>query len=839
MADSITRKNYRVMAEQPISHTFKGILRVANVLEADTEKGEDKFFNSAYYGIPEGYISSQNVGYASAGPALDGQLNRYTFIGDSYKNKKIPVTDSLGHYVNLNVGQDGTTIGSDESNNGNDVSIESFTQIINNITFNQDKIFPVVEAPDITIGLESKEHPNSKVRVISGQLNIDSSPTNPSLTPQIIVSNKFDHTAKNIDNNGNYIEINDPNLKYRTIYKITNKTPSDGDMLVHYQDNIDYDNLKLGTLDAFVDSVNLKEYVRERINKWLGNNSGNNSNNGDNGSGGGSSGGGGGGLQDIIDSMNDVFGNNCIEVPTGQVIWQYIDLNKWYCIGNNSYTGHNPPMGNNTDNRKYTNTKYQGVVKKNINHLLEESGTNELNEIIPLYKRDYTLCDGTAYKIHLLPYSEKDSNIDYQSYDRFMDLFFAIGYYYTDLGNIRPFYKNQIDPNRPNDSVYRYVYKSINKDTGLEEGYEQDKSITDKDTLFEVHLATIFAFTALQTELRRENSAILDDNGRYNRAKAEEWLKKQNIPAEYIFNTMIPEVNGGMIYHYNMPASAQSSNIYPIRIGSEVNSFNSKIHYYDSTKAEYIVCKVWQTAEVQSVLTLFSYDPIQYTTICKRELLFTFQVPNFNIDTQKYNVGAFIGSSPYFWSNNGDTESVSYSYCQFSNASLPHRHFIAWGPSKLEDYPTLVKIKPYLIPGWQILSGPTENIPLSQSSMVRAEAAYHFMHALPSENVKTDNVDSYEFAEVAGLYYEKEMHANIPIYVIQRKNQKNPNISITYPEHTDPRWTNAEPYRGITSPPIETTIIDPKYEYVKANSMNNKAEYFLPECVQMIPLIKL
>ena len=39
-------------------------------------------------------------------------MTRYNYPNDSLKDRRVPVTDSVGNYLNWNVGLDGVTIGS-------------------------------------------------------------------------------------------------------------------------------------------------------------------------------------------------------------------------------------------------------------------------------------------------------------------------------------------------------------------------------------------------------------------------------------------------------------------------------------------------------------------------------------------------------------------------------------------------------------------------------------------------------------------------------------------------------------------------------------------------------
>ena len=174
----------------------------------------------------------------------------------------------------------------------------------------------------------------------------------------------------------------------------------------------------------------------------------------------------------------------------------------------------------------------------------------------------------------------------------------------------------------------------------------------------------------------------------FDRNKAEEWLKKQSIPREYIFNSMVPHAQGGMQYEYTVSSEALNNPpTYKFDIGLEVNSFSSKIWYFDPTainhdhdnlhggvqRGDYVVCEAWQTAEVQSVLDMFAKINLARERELKNYFTFTFQVPNLVQDiSEKYKTGAYIGYSPFNWTvqNMHDTGLESVSTC--SSTSHPH-----------------------------------------------------------------------------------------------------------------------------------------------------------------------
>lgn len=108
---------------------------------------------------------------------MTSNVKRYTYtnprIGnDALKLGRIPLTDSMGNYLNWNVGTNGVTIGSDDNING----------IITNSKF------PVLETKEIVIGLENKLLPNDKKGVVKSKLAIESA----SNYAQLIIENEKD-----------------------------------------------------------------------------------------------------------------------------------------------------------------------------------------------------------------------------------------------------------------------------------------------------------------------------------------------------------------------------------------------------------------------------------------------------------------------------------------------------------------------------------------------------------------------------------------------------------------------------------------------------------------------
>lgn len=778
----------RIMGDQSIADSFRGILRVAAIQDLSGDI-PDVPFHGEYYGTPTGLLSDQNESYDSAKAALSGGTQRYN-LEDPYLNNKVPVTDSVGHYLNINLGADSTVIGMDDTNNGNSAATTTFTQMLAPKTVTQSVIYPVLESTVFTLGLEKIKMPESKSKVNHATINFDSGPSS---EPLLIFENNYDHT--NIES-GNY-KAKTGNPRHRTIFRIRNKNVQDYDVLMHQQDNWDNTNTANNVFDSYVDVVNLKNYVKEKITKYV--------------------------------------GSNVSEVPSGTIVYQYVSLDKWYGVTEDEgQAGHRPVMNRSDYKGLFASTLYQDVVSYKVNRLSTQDGTGakrELAEVIPLYKRDYLLCDGSSYTIHcVLP--DGMSQTHYNSFARFINLFYILGYHYTELGNIRPHFTN----------VARTVngtkiYEWANKDNPS--GSNECK---DKDVLWDIDMAMMMAVICIQEELTNGTSqngisgCLNPSTMAYDRTRAENWLKTAKIPIEYIWNSMIPEGSGnnaGMYYSYTPKAVGASGKqeTYKIPIGREVNSFSSLIRYWDCAANNYVVIELWKIAEVQAVLDAFAMNPGPKNAFMSTYCNYSFQVPSFKFETDKYTMGGFVGSSPFYWSEEAKEVTQTQSITTWDDTLIPHRHYIMMGA-----------VKDFKVPGPSDALGKT-----NVNAMARAEGPYDYVltehdYFCPGFGETHQFKQNYVMCEINGLKYNEQFIGGVNAKVIQFSN------NTTYPGHPDPRWQNAEPNRGATSPPVfivegsaesaEGTT-DAKYESATGNTSSGTAEYFSPECMLFLPLIKI
>lgn len=506
MSTERTKLENRIMGEYSIAKSYKGILRIAHII--DLIQGEpDTFLNPTYYGTPSAKVNinltsqnSKQKGTPTAEHSLkgDGSVKRY-ISDDPLKNKRVPMTDSMGNYLNWNVGIQGVTIGSNEAINGNSHEYKIVYQ--NGYKFYpiyQERYFPIYETSQIFIGRNNKQHrDDKKSNVNASTLVIEASEKE----AQLIIENLYEKenyiseetvyedqgkTRPVILKQYNPVVGTDKKYKkLRTIYHNSKKSIEDYDMLMYQQNDFDVNNyyVKNGIyqidnseafdlskgynsklesynqgdiLDCHVNFTNFKQYIKKSIQKYL--------------------------------------NGNIVEVPSGTVIWQYASLDKWRAYDEagdgddctpTSYPGNRPILEMRTLTGKTENTDegtpnvqtpffantLQGACRKQ--NRLKGKGNNEdtiedasdpmkleddnsyLSEIIPLYKRDYLLCDGSNYKIMFFPETgSSDLNANRESFDRFFKLFFSIGYKYTPKEKLfnRPRYKKHVD----SDGVTRY-----------------------------------------------------------------------------------------------------------------------------------------------------------------------------------------------------------------------------------------------------------------------------------------------------------------------------------------------------------------------------------------------
>lgn len=832
---SSEKLDYRIMGDYSIAKSFKGILRIAHIMEL-VENEKDEYFNSTYYGNPSSLMdisgageSSKVYGFPNPSEGFEGKVKRY--ISEKlYKDKKLPVTDSMGNYLNWNLGTEDSTIGSDIDNNGYILKDNYVYQKEYEDRIIQPLVFPVLESKELIIGLEPKVIDGEK-KYFSGDavLNFPDGEK----TQSLVVTNLYDHSDLSVRTEVNNDKIEEVEGEYvynpstiynhRTIYKNTKKAIEEYDAFAYCQENYNFDNYNYNyshdltdnhynknynggyvkehtSIDAEVDIINLKDYVKDIIKKFM--------------------------------------SSNVVEVPTGTVIYQYISPEKWYGIGDTGngdilsktcMVGHRPTMQQRnyeTDviisedgnkGTKWSSSTLQGVsyktnrlnlgdnvVKEKSEDEEDDSAfeTTKLEELIPLYKRDYLLCDGSTYYIPLSEYNKNRDEVKrkYLAYDRFIDLFYTIGYNYTYkneslsddysiFSSIKERYEIGIDDS-DGQKRFRYYYKEngergfINKTNYFKYNEEKGtpliiswnddkiKNLKDAETLYGTDLITMVTYRLLLEEDAKDINSVFIENGKYNRTKAENWLKKQSIPLKYIFNSFVydnkdtlsnyEDINGNdcltendvLVYPYVTNGLDEAVNLF---LGREVNSYTSKIKYFvpDENGGRYVVCEVWQIAEIQYILDVLEAGSGERNNILPYRFNYRFKVPNLTNCLKP----KFIGSSGFNWRDQAgsDLETEGMWTSSMTVGTSPHRHAIFKG--HLNGFPENDKRK-------QFSGSVLRNNSLIPSSSVNL----HTRSSIPEGGTHYDESGSYiwnELGPLEGLRYEPDKKM-MGIKMIQR-----------------------------------------------------------------------
>lgn len=793
----MARIQNRTMGEYSIAKSFKGILRIAHII--DTIQGDpDIFLNPTYYGTPtarldiSGSADSKQKGVDSAVYSLkgDGTINRYN-SNDEFKNCRVPMTDSMGNYLNWNVGSNGITIGSEQFLNDTLLCYNVFQQKQNaGVPIYQDKYFPIFQTKQILIGRNNKEHRVDNKNTIGVPLL---SLVAGEKTPSLIIENLYDKTATNKETfdvytaSGDAVEVQNykktNHEKLRTIFEDNCQYPRENDVIMYRQNNWGYDNYRANYVyksqsknpleDAennlwtiqdttnLTDKFKLEDADRNDYNKSFVTNYD---------------------LGKILDCHVDVenivdyvklviekyLRGNIIEVPTGTVIWQYCSLDKWRAYKDDgmgvplghlspNYPGNRPTLETRAESQRddkgndipdtvkpFYNSIIQGACKK-INRLLvrepqkkpsldtqindeqyltTQNNSNLLEELIPLYKRDYVLCDGSIYRIPFYP-NFINSNIAYnlkQHKDRFFELFFNLGYRYTERENMlsRPIVKyctydgqyhlvnkdnKFIIPNILYNSDPYKTFKSYfaslesvsqtNRDYGIlcDNPNVPDWSgegapalskpsaykLEDNDILFGEDFATMIAVEILYDYYKDQK---LNHRVKPTYEEMIAYAKTASIPEKYIFNSYIGHSKGIIVPYTNNKTS------YKINIGKEVSKLSDKIlyyYYYDNTIKQLEVYKLPMVNFFLHLLcdSQFCQDG-QLMKYFYTYYSYNFQVPKFLSDDF---TPSFIGSGGY---SENDTNRVKLKKVvqwesKFNHASVPHRHGVFAGKSILNN----------------------------------------------------------------------------------------------------------------------------------------------------------
>jgi hypothetical protein len=869
MSDS-KKISERNVASTAISKSFKGILRVSNIKELGTSP--DVFLNSEYYGEYTPTVSSptwEPVGTQSIESALSGDNDRYLY-GDAYTTLRLPVTDSMGNYMNFSLGVEGSLIGNDHTS-----GIWNF----------QGPTIYTLTSDNTKIGL-SEIKLEAEKEYVGGKLNIENRADE---IAQIVVNSYYRHSQEN--HNGTlkpclapteittktiYQGSEEANLYDAFIYNqesyVSNKT---------YETNTDLDgNITTDVVPAtekqcIVKIANLKDYVLDKVNAYI--------------------------------------KYNTTEIPTGTIINQFCSIDKWYCRVNGAFEdseewqGFRPALGNpipGTESKDvpstfgYDNTEQS--VFSNGTRLKFEASSFEFNsvEMPPEFKRGYVLADGSSYEIRLVPpYAVDVESVtnSKKTLDLFFKLFFTIGYYYTPSVPAFPHvYREPDDPvgvmwdnnltSKPTEGRYYYDYNKP-----ALQNYTYEKYIlknVDKETLYGISLASILAFKKFSEAYNDKyvfNTQIADAAGKWDIEKSIQWLSNQFIDEEFIFNTVfsnesiqyakdnkIDDVRN-IMYKYSDADKQYNVNL---PLGREVRKFSDYIEYYtlsnvnNSIVLQKIPCQIHKTAEIYDIARLFANKLIEgwgnYKVVFNVPKAWTDEdnaINDFNSITGNGatgSVGLFIGSTGLSAADkiilptknviNADNttynilDSYEYqqSHCTFTIGYQPHSHALAKGVLNLsEGRHTASPTHPAELSPLTIGNTPAKNTIANLNELedkVLAADCTWGNYMLKSSNLGAQN---WKDKPGAWNYFLQERGYGQKVWLDTIYNGINATMGRELAVHNSDGSTNHDMlWYGRTSGPIW----DPNVVQSSGSSkytINTNPGYFRPQSIKLLPLIKL
>lgn len=343
-------------------------------------------------------------------------------------------------------------------------------------------------------------------------------------------------------------------------------------------------------------------------------------------------------------------------------------------------------------------------------------------------------------------------------------------------------------------------------------------------------------------------------------------------------------------YYQCIERDDKGNRIIPIiKLGKEVSTFGSWIKFYSNEHKKYLMVRVYQLPLVNyfiDIMTSKSYYDGALQMFCYCFYNYDFQVPNFLASD---NTPVLIGSGAY-GEDDGNRWKVKTAQSwtsNFSDADIPHRHGIFWGVTgskskkNVADYQDIAKVTS------QIGYGKDKTAQMGYWS--GSTHPFNTMHKKGWVYTKTDASGNYSITDIPITLKVENGKTFVPTLVMQQMQEKDEKNQVTwltgnsrpklhetynfvdfkdaienfteddgnkmniyyktfkdYPysliHGEDPRFENAEPNRGITSPPIDlgnSTI----YYYKKTDSSTifttQTDNWFTPENITMLPLIKI
>lgn len=837
----------REVASLPISKSFKGILRISNI--KDLESTPDTFLNTEYYGE---FKPSTNTpvwepsGIQSAESALKGENIRYV-SADEYTTLKIPVTDSMGNYLNFALGVEGSSIGTDYNTGQWKYNGANFYTL---------------SSSSIKVGLEEIKAENTKT-IGGGTLYVDNKDNE---IAKIVINNYFRHGVS--DNNGMFTETGQP---IKTIYNASN-TSALNDALFYNQES--YTINAAGEKECNITIKNLKDYVLNKVESYI------------------------------------KF--NTSEVPTASIIYQPCSLDKWYCRietgidDAENWQGYRPALGNaipgseaaHIDSHYATDNTTQGVYSAESKLEYKESSyVFESVEIPPDFKRGYVLADGSSYEMRLCPpYSADVESADNskKTLNLFFNLFFTIGYYYTPVytsalhiyndADNAPVNKDATLTSKPTYGRYYYDYSDPSRQYYTFEKYNIKE--VNREVAYGIAVSSILAFKKFTEAYNNKKifaSEIMDSDGNWDIEKSIDWLSRQNINEEYIFNTIFSDdsityaLEAGIEGINNLKYKySDADNIHTIvvPVGKEVNKFSDYIEYYENSVdsegnllVRNVPCQIFKTAEIYDIARLFAIKSLEWSAYKVR-----FNVPalyndndktinEFNSSTGNGNtgtVGLFIGSNGTSLADTiripSKTESndfdITYniqdgytyqqSSCIFTSGFHPHSHALAKGSLSFTEGRVIAEPQPV---SW--LSSLTVDAENAKNTLTDINQVKNNIIAADftwsGDTLKTTSDKPQQWASESGSlnYFLQELGEKQNVKFREVYNEYNGTMGRELAVYnSDGTINNEMHWYGRTSGPVwDPSPMD--NSSTQKYTISENIGYFKPQSIKCLPLIKL
>lgn len=302
-------------------------------------------------------------------------------------------------------------------------------------------------------------------------------------------------------------------------------------------------------------------------------------------------------------------------------------------------------------------------------------------------------------------------------------------------------------------------------------------------------------------------------------------------------------------YYQCIESDDKGNRIIPIiNLGKEVSTFGSWIKFYSNEHKKYLMVKVYQLPLVNyfiDIMTSKSYYDGALQMFCYCFYNYDFQVPNF---LSSDNTPVLIGSGAYGEAddNRWKVKTVQSWTSNFSDADIPHRHGIFWGVTGDKSKKNVAE--------YQDIAKVTSQIGYGQDKTAQMgywSGSTHPFNAMNKHGwsyTKTDGSGNYSITDIPITLKVENGKTFVPTLVMQQTGEgawktgnSRPILNENYKDYDtfikfkdaienfsedngfemniyydtyknypyslihgeDPRFENAEPNRGITSPPIE------------------------------------